>query len=57
MAKGKMLVETDLDGSVWNFPAGKWNPGLNRDHPDGFRGPKLAKDGKNRQKVVENRLP
>ena len=31
-----MLVETGLDGSVWNFPAGKWNPGLNRDGPDGF---------------------
>ena len=25
-----------LDGSVWSFPARKWNPGLNRDGPDGF---------------------
>ena len=57
LAKGQMLVETGLDWSVWNFPAGKWNPGLNQDHPDGLRGPKPAKDGKNRQKVVENRLP
>ena len=31
-----MLVETGLDGSVWNFPAGKWNPSLNRDDPDQF---------------------
>ena len=31
-----MLVETGLDGSVWNFPAGNRNPGLNRDGPDGF---------------------
>ena len=36
MAKGQMLVETGLDGSVWNFPAGNRNPGLNRDGPDGF---------------------
>ena len=36
LAKGQMLVETDLDGSVWNFPAGNRNPGLNRDGPDGF---------------------
>ena len=57
MAKGQMLVETGLDGSVWNFPAGKWNPGLNRDHLDGFRDPKPAKTGKKVTKVVENRLP
>ena len=36
LAKGQMLVETGLDGSVWNFPAGNRNPGLNRDGPDGF---------------------
>ena len=36
LAKDRMLVETGLDGSVWNFPAGKWNPGLNRNGPDGF---------------------
>ena len=32
----QMLVETGLDGSVWNFLAGNRNPGLNRDGPDGF---------------------
>ena len=61
MADGRMLVETGLDGSVWNFPAGNRNPGLNRDGPDdflaGFRGPKPAKTGKTITKVVENRLP
>ena len=36
LAKGQILVETGLDGSVWNFPAGKWNPGLNWDGLDGF---------------------
>ena len=36
LADGRMLVETGLDGSVWNFPAGNRNPGLNRDGPDGF---------------------
>ena len=36
LAKGQMSVETGLDGSVWNFPAGNRNPGLNRDGPDGF---------------------
>ena len=38
MAKGQMLVETDLDGSVWTVLAGKWNPSSNRDDPDGFWG-------------------
>ena len=41
-----MVVETGLDGSVWTVLAGKWNPGLNRDHPDGFRDPKPAKTPK-----------
>ena len=27
LAKGQMLVETGLDGSVWTVLAGKWNPG------------------------------
>ena len=34
--QGLMLVETGLDGSVWTVLAGKWNPSLNRDGPDGF---------------------